>query len=199
MRALLESAEFRAELPGWALRGFLCAANSAVWAVLMGFQAPEEIVGMAAGVAFWVAGFAGFCAWKPAKVHGLHPEYTAALKWAVWIKIGITAFGWLLFALGSMLNSDALSQMGMLGMVDMLLGLAALAAVAFVAGLNGPEMVASADSLGWTALTTVTEGALVAVVLCAIATVLWIFWRESAGCGVNWKFLRASLTHRACA
>jgi hypothetical protein len=177
MKTILESDEFRAELPGWVLRGVLCAASSAAWAALLGFQAPAEIAGMVAGVAFWVAVFAALCAWRPGPARWNQPQAVAALKWAAWIKVGFTAFGWLVFAAGGMLNLEGLSQMGMLGMVDLLLGLAALAVVSFAAGLKGAEMVATADSFGWTALTTVIEGALVALMIASIALCVWAAWR----------------------
>lgn len=187
MRALIESEEFRAELPGWLLRGVLCALNSAGWAALMGFQDPVEIAGMAAGVGCWVAVFAAVCAGRTRIVRWNQPQAVAALKWATWIKIGITACGWLSIGLGGMLNLDALSQMGLLGSGDMLLGLAALAMVSFAAGMKGPEMVAAADSFGWTALTTVIEGLLMALVIVGIALLVWVFWRVRDTLGLSRK------------
>jgi len=187
LKTLLESDELRAELPGWALRGVLCAVSSAGWAALMGFQDPVEIAGMAAGVGFWVLVFAAWCAWRPSVQRWNQSQAVAALKWAAWIKIGITALGWVMFALGGMTNFEALSQMGMLGMVDTLLGLAALALVSWVTGLKGPEMVAAADSFGWTALATVTEGLLMALVIAGLALCVWVFWWVCDNLGFRWN------------
>lgn len=191
MKTLLESDEFRAELPGWALRGILCALNSAGWAVLIGFWAPVEIAGMAAGVAFWTVVFAVLCAGRNQFASWINPQAVAALKWATWVKIGITAFGWLLFWLGGVLHFEALSQMGMLGMIDTLLGLGSLAIVAFFAGLKGPEMVAAADSFGLTMVTTMLEGFAMAVVIGGIAMCLWTVWRLCDTLGLPLKFLPA--------
>lgn len=188
MKTLLESDAFRAELPGWALRGVLCALSSAGWAALMGFQDPVEIAGMVAGVGFWVLVFAAWCAWRPNVMRWNQSQAVVALKWAAWIKVGLTASGWAMFALGGAVKLEALSQMGMLGMVDTLLGLAALALVSWVAGLKGPEMVAAADSFGWTALTTVIEGLLMALVIAGLALCVWVFWRVCDGLGFRWNF-----------
>jgi hypothetical protein len=176
LKTLLESDEFRAELPGWLLRGVLCAANSAVWAVLSGFQAPEEIAGMLAGVVFWVAVFAAVCAWMPQAARLNQLRIVAALKWAAWIKIGLTAFGWLVFAGAKVSGIDGLAGVVLLGTVDLLLGIGALTLVAFAGRLSGPEQVAFADSFGWTALTTVTEGALMSLVIAALALGVWTAW-----------------------
>lgn len=188
MKMLFESEAFRAELPGWTLRGILCGANSAFWAWMLGFQAPVEIAGMVAGVAFWVAVFAGVCVWKPHSLRWPQSEFVAALKWAAWIKIGLSAGGWLLFAGASALSSNSLSQFAMFGMVDMLLGIAALSVVAFVAGVSDPARVAGMDSFGWTALTTVVEGVLMAVVIMGIALVVWLVWRVWGACRLHRSF-----------
>jgi hypothetical protein len=182
VKPLFESEAFQAELPGWTLRGMLCAANSAFWAWMMGFQAPAEIAGMVAGVAFWVAVFAGVCVWNPQSRRWRRTEIVAALKWAAWIKIGLSAGGWLVFAAASAVSAPDLSPIAMFGMVDMLLGMAALAVVAFMAGLSDPARVAAMDSFGWTALTTVVEGVLMALVIVAIAVVVWLVWRGWDAC-----------------
>lgn len=174
---LINSDAFRAELPGWALRGILCAATSAFWAVLMGFQAPTEIVGMIAGVAGWVAVFATVCAWLQHSVRWSRTRASAALKWAAGIKIGLVASGWLAYGVGGLLQWDDMMGMALFGMVDPLLGLASLALVSFFGGMNGPETVAAADSLGWTLLTTVIEGLLMALVIACSAVLVWGFWQ----------------------
>lgn len=188
MRTLFESEAFQAELPGWGLRGALCAANSAAWAWLLGFRAPAEIAGMVAGVACWVAVFAAGCAWTPRPARWRQPVVVAALKWAAWIKIGLTAGGWLLVGLANALGFENLSPMALLGTVDMLLGLGALWLVALLAGLGDPGRVAALDSFGWTALATVTEGALMAGVIMAFAALVWAFWQVGPALGLPGLF-----------
>lgn len=174
MKKLLTSAEFRAELPGWALRGVLCASTSAFWAVLMGFQAPAEIAGMVLGVAGWVAVFAAGCAWLQRSPRWQTTSVVAAIKWAAWIKIGLTAGCWLVY-LGA--SAIGFKDMAMLGLIDTLLGLFALMLVSFLAGMTDPETVATLDSLGWTALTTMTEGWLMTLVIAGIAALVWGCWQ----------------------
>lgn len=177
------------ELPGWALRGVLCAANSAGWAVLMGFQAATEIAGMVAGVAFWVALFAGACAWMPGTTRWNHGEAVAALKWAAWIRIGLTAGAWLVYAAASAAGFHDLGQMALVGTLDTILGLGALLVVSVLAGMKGPESVAAADSFGWTALTTIVEGLLVAGTITGLAVAVWLAWRVAARVGIPARFL----------
>jgi hypothetical protein len=174
LKTLLESDEFRTELPGWALRGVLCAANSACWAWMMGFQQAVEIAGMVAGVACWVALFAAACVLVPRLAWWKQFQVAVVLRQAAWIKIGLTAAGWLIFALASATGLAEIQQLAMLGMIDMLLGIAALSLVALLGGMSGPEQVAAADSFLWTLATTVTEGALVAGVIVGIAVAVLI-------------------------
>lgn len=177
MKTLLASEEFQAELPGWALRGVLCAANSAFWAVMMGFQQPAEIAGMAAGVAFWVVVFAGLCACTPLAERLRQPRIGAALKRAAWIKIGLTAAGWLSLAGASLMRASGAEVLAMLGMADVLMGMASLWLVSRAAGVPDIDQLGRLDSFGWTALTTVVEGALMAVVIGALALVVLGWWR----------------------
>lgn len=177
MSVMPESAEFRNELPGWAVRGVLCAANSAFWAWMLGFQAPVELAGMVAGVAVWAGIFALLCVWSPLPARWAHPQFAAALKWAAGIKIGLTAVGWLSFAVASHVRTSGAEALAALGMVDMLLGMAALWLVSRVAGIPDFDQVARLDSFGWTALTTMVEGALMAAVIGLIALLVLAWWR----------------------
>lgn len=180
MRTLLESETFQDELPGWALRGVLCALNSAFWAGVMGFQDPAEIAGMAAGVAFWVGAFAGLCAWAPGPMGRKLPQLAAALKRAAWIKIGLTAAGWLLLAGASALNMEGAEVMGMFGMIDTLLGMSALWVVSQVGSFPDIIQIPQVDSFGWTTLTTIVEGALMAALIGFIALAMLAWWRVQA-------------------
>ena len=188
MKALWESAEFQAELPGWALRGTLCATSSVGWAWLIGFQSSSEFAGMAAGVACWVAVFAGICAWVTPAVPGSQLEWVIALKWAAWIKVALTASAWLCYAGASAVGLNDLSQMAMLGTVDLLLGMASLWVVALAAGLPDPGHVATADSFGLTTLTTLTEGMLMALLIAGLAVAVWIGRRMLVASASCWKF-----------
>ena len=62
-----------------------------------------------------------------------------------------------------------------------LLGMAALWLVSQVGPFRNFEQIPGADSFGWTALTTVVEGALMAVVIGLIALVVLGCWRLTAG------------------
>lgn len=188
MKTLLESPEFRDELPGWLLRGVLCAVSSVGWAVLLGFHTPAEIAGMATGVVAWVLVFAGACAWLLRTPRPEHARWAAALKRAAWIKIGLTVLGWLLWG-GTALIRESWTQPFMLfGMVDAFLGMGALWVVAQVAGVGGFEKVAQLDSFGWTALTTVVEGALMALLIAGITLAVLAWWRWGSHARWNVKF-----------
>ncbi len=194
MNALIDSAAWRDELPGWAVRGVLCAANSAFWAWMLGFQAPVELAGMAAGVACWVGIFAVLCVWTPPAARWAYPQFAAALKWAAGIKIGLTAAGWLGFAGASLVRTSGAEALAAFGMADVLLGMAALWMVSRVAGIPDIEQVARLDSFGWTALTTMVEGALMAVVIGLIALVVFGWWRwggPSAGVSTTQTAIRS--------
>jgi hypothetical protein len=177
MKTLLTSEKFQTELPGWALRGVLCAANSAFWAWMMGFQQPEEIAGMVAGLAFWVAVFAGLCATTPLLERLKQPQFGAALKRAAWIKIALTAVGWLAFVGASLVRTSGAEALAVFGMADVFLGMAALWLVSRAAGVSDLDQIGRLDSFGWTALTTIVEGALMAVAISAIALVVLGWWR----------------------
>lgn len=192
MRTIWESEAFRAELPGWTLRGAFCAASSAGWAWLMGFQAPAEIAGMLAGVALWVVVFAAACARISPSLDGQPTEACTALKWAAWIKIAFTAAGWLVYAAASSARLHDLSQIAMLGTVDLLLGMAAVWTVSIVSGMGDPGQLAAANSFGWTMCTTVVEGALITTLILGIALGVWILRRVLPAIHVDKTLLRST-------
>ena len=70
------------ELPGWTLRGLLCALPSFFWAYLGGFNALIEISAMFVGIAFYVYAFAWFSADR-AEMTRSRIEWVSALKMAV--------------------------------------------------------------------------------------------------------------------
>ena len=177
---------FQNELPGWLLRGALCAANSAVWAVLAGFQTASEAAGMLAGVLGWVTLFAGAVAIVPAD-RPWAAEAMSALKWAAWLKVGLLAGAWLVYAAAMAVRWDSLAVLAMFGTLDLWLGLLSLGLVAKVAGFAGPEAVATADSFGWTALATVVEGTLMAMILVGLAAGVWTARRFGARFRFPWN------------
>jgi hypothetical protein len=174
LKTRLESDAFRAVLPGWGLRGVLCAATSAIWAAMAGFTAPVEIAGMVAGVAWWVVVFAAACAWPARAGRWPRAEVDTAVKWAAWLKAGSAAIGWLGLGGAVNLHLRMFEPLGALCAVDLVLGLGALTVVAWLAGVVGPEQVAAADSFCWTALATLIEGAAMALVIAAIGTWVWL-------------------------
>jgi len=187
MKALMESDGFRAELPGWALRGGLCAAVSFAWALLMGFNSPIEIAGMAAGVAAWVVLFAGYCAWPGRAVRRGRQPVGRALKVASWIKIGTSAAGGLLYLVHSVGPRSAIMDFGIVGLMpDWLLGLAAMSLVTGITGLP-MEALERADSFGLTALITFVDGALFLLVIGVLAVAVLLWWRFAPGALVKLK------------
>lgn len=125
MSAVRWTAGISRELPGWALRGILCAAASAFWAAMVGFRQPLEIAGMVTGVAAWVACFAIACAWLPSRPAPLPPTSVRALKAAAWCKIGLSVAGALPLFLGTILELGSAFVAIAFGL-DTLLGAAAL-------------------------------------------------------------------------
>lgn len=174
------------ELPGWLIRGVFCALTSFGWAYAMGFTHGAEIVGMILGVAFWVIAFALLTAWRPGPVTTGWGRYGRALKVAAWIKIGLTLVG--VPALLGLLDTNLgrwLSPLAVTFSLDMLLGLASLQIVCVIGGYHDIEHIARLDSVAWTALTTVIEGALMAAVIGVIAIAVLGWWRW--GGLVRWK------------
>jgi hypothetical protein len=195
MRALFLSREFRGELADWTLRGVLCAATSAFWAALLGFTSVAEVAGMLLGVGCWIVAFAlvGASARRTANAAASDRRrlkdgrgragLAEALGWAAWIKLGLTGVAWLLYGFAGFFGLQNLLQVALLGMTDTLLGIAALWAVSWVAGVVSPDRVAGLDSFGWTLLTTLTEGALMAFMIAGLAFLLVAFWRVRAAFG----------------
>lgn len=177
MKTLLTSVEFRDELPGWVLRGSLCAVSSAYWAVALGFNSPEEVADMAAGVVAWMAIFAGVCVHLQRQEGRSRIQVVSALKRASWIKVWLTVLGWTLMAIGGSGGNESVMASGLLGGTDVLLGMIALKVVSFLSGLDGAHAVARADSFVWTSLATMTEGLLVALVIGFIAMLETAFRR----------------------
>lgn len=174
--------DIRDELPCWLLRGVLCALTSFGWAYAMEFNHADEIMGMMLGVAFWVTVFALLTAWRPVHVAAGWERYGRALKLAAWIKIGLTLIG--VPALLGLLDPNLgrwLSPLAATFSLDMLLGLAALQMVCVIGGFTDVTHIAGLDSVMWTALTTVIEGALMAGVIALMAGAVLGWWRLRGG------------------
>lgn len=143
---------------------------------MAGFQHPPELAGMAVGVVLWVTIFAGVSSWGLRSGGFTCAQVVGSVKTAAWIKLTITLVG-----LPALFSARFLP--GPLGVLaaglscDMVLGMAALAAVAAVGRFSGFEEVARADSAGWTALATIIDGALMAVLIVLIASVV-MAWRQ---------------------
>lgn len=177
---------FSAELPGWILRGSVCALTSFGWAVAAGFSHPAEIVGMIFGVAAWVAAFAWITAWLPEQSRGIWARYGPALKRAAWLKFGFTLLG--VPALLGVWGGAGTTLSALLGYAftfDLMLGLASLSLTGYLTGGIKPEAIAQLDSWGWTACTTVVEGTLMAAVIGLMALLI-----------IGWEYLRAQLAVR---
>jgi hypothetical protein len=189
MIPVLDSERFPRELAGWGLRGVLCAASSFWWAWIAGFDSPAEIAGMAAGVIVWVALFAGFCVWHPSAGGRGPAQLVPALKGAATIKFLLSAAGWAWFAVCSLFQNDhtILDAGFVFVMPDCMLGIASLGLVGAVSGGN-VDSLPRLDSFGWTALTTLVDGALFLGVIAALAGAVLLWWRYWPGLRAKLKF-----------
>jgi hypothetical protein len=187
MNALFASPGFRREMPGWVIRGVICALNSVYFAVIASFQSVPEFAGMVTGVLIWAALFAAACAWFPSsrRFHGHRID--EALRWAVWLKVGMTVAGWSLVGISEFLGLQGWGDLGMVGTLDTIIGLVSLWLVGLIAGLKDPALIASLDSWGWTTVVTVVDGALMAVVISSLAVVVLGWWRLPAAISRIWK------------
>ena len=173
--------DFQRELIGWTVRGLVSAAISLWYAAMLGFLHPVEIFGMGLGILFWVAVFTLTTVKLMALI--VNPgwgRYARALKTAVWIKFLLTLIGFP--AIYAMATGSLQRGLGVILSFDVFLGMLALAITGKLGGFAEPGQIAHADSLGWTMLTTIVEGALMAVVLALIALAVlgWRHWRSTA-------------------
>lgn len=193
MKAVIDCARFPAELGGWALRGSLCATVSFGWAWVAGFNSPFEIAGMVAGVAFWVALFAGYCAWSGLALRRGRETFARALKVAAWIKSGTSVAGGSLCLLMSVGPKNVIVDLGVMGvMPDCMLGLASIFLVTGISGLQ-MEALEKADAFGWTALITFVDGALFLAVIGVLALAVLLWWRFAPGLLAKLKLSPARL------
>lgn len=172
MRALLESDAFRGELVRWVMPGLLCAAPSAGWAFVAGFNDPVEWAAMAMGVGACVAGFAWGCSREWIRATEGRRSFVRTLRRAAWLKaaalIGVVA-GWVGGLMG---NADPALLPVVMTLPDFLGGMVVLTGTARLAGVKGPEALAGLDSFGWTGFTTLGQGVFVTALLVVTAFAL---------------------------
>ncbi|MBS0630542.1 MAG: hypothetical protein JSS11_01410 [Verrucomicrobia bacterium] len=168
MKTLLTSPEFRAELPGWALRGVFCALPSGFLAITGSFGSAREITGMVVGLVVWVMIFASRCAWLQRYADWDETPRVTALKRAAWIKVGLSALG-LLGCEAEVAGFRALALLQVLVFVDVVPGVMAVGMVSAVAATKAGLDVADTNSFGWTALITIAEGFLIALMIAVLA------------------------------
>lgn len=169
--------QFGRELPLWAVRGILCAAPSALWAVIGEFKQPAELAAMVLGTGLYIAGFAWFSAWPVMAANAARRQLVRALKMSAWIKpamvVGLGAAG--------MVFSGRWQDGGawFCGMFpDMFCGFGSVSLVSWLAGASDLGL-AHLHSFGWTTLTTLVQGALISgliVILAAGVLAWWWVW-----------------------
>lgn len=184
MNLKFDDARFGRELPLWALRGLLCAAPSAFWAVLTEFQHPVEIAAMVLVTALYIVGFAWFSAWDVMAATPGRRQFVRALKMSVWIKMAMMAGLGCAAALLSGIGRDFGAWLSGM-MPDLCCGIGSLSLVGWLAGAR--ELgVGRLDSFGWTALTTLVQGGLISALIVGMAAAVLVWWRV-------WAWLKPQL------
>ena len=145
MKLTIDQARFNRELPLWAVRGVLCAAPSAFWAVIAEFKYPAEIAAMVLVTGLYITGFAWFSAWEVMAATAGRRQFVRALKMSAWIKpvtvIGLGGGGALLS--GMVRNTEP----WFFGMTpDLVCGFGAVSLSSWLAGTRNLG-VAQLDSL----------------------------------------------------
>lgn len=184
MKFSFDREAFGRELPGWALRGVLCAAPSAFWAVLGEFQHPSEIAAMVLVTALYITGFAWLSAGEFMAATSGRRTFVQALKMSAWIKPATIVF---LGSAGAIFSGRVLNPEPWFAAMtpDMVCGLGSVSLVSWLAGMR--ELgVARLDSFAWTALTTLVQGTLISGLLAMLAVILFVWWRA-------WGWLRSQL------
>ncbi|MDQ5980943.1 MAG: hypothetical protein QG602_3921 [Verrucomicrobiota bacterium] len=136
---------------------------------------------MILGVSAWVVAFAAFGGWARGAGRIASARFAEALKTAAWIKLLLVVLGLPAMACGRFLP-EWMTVFVFGFSMDMVLGMLALGGVAWLAGLSEFDQVSRMDSLGWTTLTTVLEGALMTALIVLIAATV-LGWRRLRAAG----------------
>lgn len=153
MNWLPERDVLRQQLKLWAFRGGCCAAPSFLWALLVGFAKPAALLGIAAGVATWIAAYSLITAL---------PVYRARVEGGAW--------GW---ALSVGANTRAALAPLMTFGPDMFLGTVALNMVSRITGLRAIPYLKMEEVFSTTYLTTLVQGALISATMFLLVLPLW--------------------------
>ena len=153
MKLWPEREVFLASLRGWAWRGALCALPSFIWAIMVQFSRPVQVVEMVAGVVTYVGVFAWITA-LPGYVERVRDGY----------------FGWALRIAANM--RAALAPLLFFG-PDMFLGALSITAIKAIGGPASLEGAGAGVAVGWTYATTVVQGALVSATMLLLALLFW--------------------------
>lgn len=187
MKPGIDRDRFVQELGGWVLRGIFCAGVSVGWAVVAGFRSAAEIAGMLAGITGWAVVFTAYCTWHGQESRRGPVRLVSALKVAAWIKAETSIAGGLMFAFLSLGPKDTMVDLGAVAVLpDCMLGLLSICIVAALSGTN-VDALARLDSLGWTALTTLVDGALFFLVIAVLAAGVIGWWRFGPDLLLKWK------------
>ena len=191
MNLKFDDARCGRELPLWAVRGVLCAAPSAFWAVIAEFKHPAEIAAMILGTGLCIAGFAWFSARETMAATPGRRQFVRALKMSAWLKavslLGV-GLGWIAVVLKA--PAGAWFTLGMFP--DMWAGLGSVSLVGWLAGV-GELGLGQLNSFGWTLLTTLVQGALIAAELALLTLGVLGWWRVWAWLKVHLQFSPAPI------
>ncbi len=173
MNGFMDAGRFRSELAGWTARGSLCALPSAFLAVIGGFNQSSEIIAMATGFAAYVVLYAGFCASHAMQLTEARERFVRTLKMSAWLKASLllgVVLAWIVALIPGLKHGAWAFGVGIAP--DMWVGGWSISMVSRLAGVGEILQLGDMNSLRWTLLTTLLQGAFISGLLVALTAVI---------------------------
>jgi len=181
MNRLLPSRFFLSELAGWTLRVGACAVWSFCCAYQSGFNSFAAVTGMLAGIAAWALAITWYCERRMRRLESEDFYLVRALKLAVFLKSGPTLIAFVGVLLWTALFPGRHSPLVNLAFVpEMITSAAAYVLANPVVRWAHLGVLDGRDEFAWTALATVVNGALIAVLVAVIAAPVRVLLRETS-------------------
>jgi type IV secretory pathway TrbD component len=178
---------FTTELAGWAVRGILCAAPSAAFAVGFFIRRPEQWIAMIMGVAAWVLFFAMVCDRLSKSASPKLRKLPPVLVIACWLKIFGAYGGILAFSASALFDVFTDRKCWPLASVVGLEFVAGYLVMEFTHSLaNALTLGGGADSEAphWVLITTLLQGTVISgmlLILTPFAALLHRAWEMCRG------------------